>query len=54
VFETLLAEARNLRNAELSDQQAKAGVAGEQLRLPAIVLAFGFMMLVLYPALTRF
>ena len=54
VFETLLAEARNLRNAELSDQQAKAGVAGEQLTLPAIVLAFGFIMLVLYPALTRF
>lgn len=54
VFETLLAEARNLRNAELSDQQEKAGVAGERLTLPAIVLAFGFIMLVLYPALTRF
>jgi hypothetical protein len=54
VFETLLAEARNLRNAELSDQQAKAGVAGEQLTLPAIVIATGFIMLVLYPALTRF
>ena len=54
VFETLLAEARNLRNAELNDQQAKAGVAAEQLTLPAIVLAFGFIMLVLYPALTRF
>ena len=54
VFETLLAEARNLRNAELSEQQARAGVAGEQLSLPAIVLAFGFIMLVLYPALTRF
>jgi len=54
VFETLLAEARNLRNAELSDQQERAGVAGEQLTLPAIVLATGFMMLVLYPALTRF
>jgi tight adherence protein C len=54
VFETLLAEARNLRNAELSDQQAKAGVAAEQLTLPAIVLALGFIMLVLYPALTRF
>jgi len=54
VFETLLAEARNLRNAELSDQQTQAGVAGEQLSLPAIVLAFGFIMLVLYPALTRF
>ena len=50
----LLAEARNLRNAELSDQQEKAGVAGEQLTLPAIVLALGFIMLVLYPALTRF
>ena len=54
VFETLLAEARNLRNAELSHQQERAGVAGEQLTLPAIVLATGFMMLVLYPALTRF
>ena len=54
VFETLLAEARNLRNAELADQQTKAGVAGEQLTLPAIVLAFGFIMFVLYPALTRF
>ena len=54
VFETLLAEARNVRNAELSDQQAEAGVAGERLTLPAIVLAFGFIMLVLYPALTRF
>jgi len=54
VFETLLAEARNLRNAELSDQQGQAGVAGERLTLPAIVLAFGFILLVLYPALTRF
>jgi hypothetical protein len=54
VFETLLAEARNLRNAELSDQQAKAGVAGEQLTLPGIVIAVGFMMLILYPALARF
>jgi len=54
VFETLLAEARNLRNAELTDQQAKAGVAGEQRTLPAIVIATGFIMLVLYPALTRF
>jgi tight adherence protein C len=54
VFETLLAEARNLRNAELADLQAKAGVSGERLTLPAVVLAFGFIMLVLYPALTRF
>jgi hypothetical protein len=54
VFATLLAEAANLRNAELSDQQERAGVAGEQLTLPAIVLATGFIMLVLYPALTRF
>lgn len=54
VFATLLAEAANMRNAELSDQQAKAGVASEQLSLPAIVLATGFIMLVLYPALTRF
>jgi hypothetical protein len=54
VFETLLAEARNLRSAELADQQAKAGVAGERLTLPAIVIATGFIMLVLYPALTRF
>lgn len=54
VFETLLAEARNLRNAELAEQQTKAGVVGERLSLPAIVLAFGFIMLVLYPALTRF
>ena len=38
----------------LADQQAKAGVASEQLSLPAIVLATGFIMLVLYPALTRF
>src|SRR4029078_5540700 len=47
VFETLLGGGRNLRNAELTDQQAKAGVAGERLTLPAIVLAFGFIMLVL-------
>lgn len=54
VFGTLLAEARNLRNAELTDQQAKAGVASEQLTLPGILFATGFIMLVLYPALTRF
>jgi tight adherence protein C len=54
VFGTLLAEARNLRNAELTDQQTKAGVAGERLMLPSILLATGFIMLVLYPALTRF
>lgn len=54
VFETLLAEARNLRNAELAEQKSRAGVAGERLTLPGVVLMAGFFVLLMYPTSTRF
>jgi hypothetical protein len=53
VFDTLLAEARNLHHAELSDQQAEANAASERLIQPIGLLAFGFVVMILIPPLLR-
>lgn len=53
VFDTLLAEARNLHHAELSDQQADANAASERLIQPIGLLAFAFVVMILIPPLIR-
>jgi tight adherence protein C len=53
VFDTLLAEARNLHHAELSAQQAEANAASERLIQPLGLLAFGFVLMILIPPLLR-
>ena len=53
VFDTLLAEARNLHHAELAAQQAEANAASERLIQPLGLLAFGFVLLILIPPLLR-
>ena len=53
VFDTLLAEARNLHHAELSAQQAKDNAASERLIQPLGLLAFGFVLMILIPPLLR-
>jgi tight adherence protein C len=53
VFDTLLAEARNLHHAELSAQQAEANAASERLIQPLGLLAFGFVLMILIQPLLR-
>ena len=53
VFDTLLAEARNLHHAELSAQHAEANAASERLIQPLGLLAFGFVLMILIPPLLR-
>ena len=53
VFDTLLAEARNLHHAEMSAQHAEANTASERLIQPLGLLAFGFVLMILIPPLIR-
>lgn len=53
VFDTLLAEARNLHHAELSTQRAEANATSERLIQPIGLLAFGFVVMLLIPPLLR-
>ncbi len=53
VFDTLLAEARSLRHAEMAAQQARANATSERLVQPLALLAIGFLLLVLTPPLLR-
>jgi hypothetical protein len=53
VFDTLLAEARNLHHAELSTERADANAASERLVQPIGLLAFGFVLMILIPPLLR-
>lgn len=53
VFDTLLAEARNLHHAELSMQRAEANATSERLIQPIGLLAFGFVVMLLIPPLLR-
>ena len=53
VFDTLLAEARNMRNAQLSTEEADAGVINERLTLPQVLMAVGFIALLGWPAFSR-
>jgi hypothetical protein len=53
VFDTLLAEARNLHHAELAAHQAVENAASERLIQPLGLLAFGFVLLIIIPPLLR-
>jgi tight adherence protein C len=53
VFDTLLAEARNLHHAQLAAQQAEANATSERLIQPIALLAIGFVLLLLVPPLLR-
>jgi tight adherence protein C len=53
VFDTLLAEARNLTHAELAADQARANAVSEQLIQPLALMAVGFFLLILVPPLLR-
>jgi hypothetical protein len=53
VFNTLLAEARNLHYAELSAQHKAANEATEKVMHPLMLLAVGFILLTLIPPLLR-
>ncbi|HZD67059.1 MAG TPA: type II secretion system F family protein [Acidimicrobiales bacterium] len=50
---SLASAAASLRAAVLSEAEAKANALTERLFLPATLLAVGFMLFVLYPALSR-
>ncbi len=50
---SLAAAAGSLRTRALSDNEGKANALTERLFLPAILLAAGFMLFILYPALTQ-
>ncbi len=49
----LTAKAASLRTRHLAAAKAAANTASEKLTLPAVLLCFGFLLLVCYPALTR-
>jgi hypothetical protein len=53
VYDTLLAKAAGLRARALSDAEAQANAASERMTLPAVLLGFGFLILVCYPGLAR-
>jgi Flp pilus assembly protein TadB len=53
VYDTLVAKAAALRARVLSDAEAEANAASERRTLPAVLLGFGFLLLVCYPALAR-
>jgi hypothetical protein len=53
VFDTLLAEARNLHHGELAAHQASENAASERLIQPLGLLAFGFVLLIIIPPLLR-
>lgn len=49
---TLASRATTMRSHQLTRLQARAAAASERLALPVIVLAFGFLVFVAYPAVT--
>lgn len=53
VADTLAAKAAALRGRQLAEAATAANTASEKLTLPGVVLAFGFLLLVCYPALAR-
>jgi tight adherence protein C len=53
VADTLAAKAAALRTRQLAESSTAANAASEKLTLPGVVLAFGFLVLVCYPALAR-
>lgn len=53
VYNTLLASARTLRHAELSDQRAEANDISERMARPLAALVFGLTLFVLVPFMLR-
>ncbi len=53
VYNTLLASARTLRHAELSDNRAEANQASERMSRPLSLLVFGLTLFVLVPFMLR-
>ena len=53
VFDTLMAEARSMRNADNVAQQEQAGKANERLVAPNVALFACFGALLVYPAAVR-
>jgi hypothetical protein len=53
VFDTLLADSRNLHHAELAAHQASENAASERLIQPLGLLAFGFVLLIIIPPMLR-
>ena len=53
VYNTLLATARTLRHAELSDSRAEANRVSERMSRPLAVLVFGLTVFVLVPFMLR-
>lgn len=53
VYNTLLATARTLRHAELSDQRTQANQVSERMARPLALLVFGLTLFVLVPFMLR-
>lgn len=53
VYETMLASARTLRHAELSDNRAEANLVSERMSRPLALLVFGLTVFVLVPFMLR-
>jgi len=53
VYNTLLATARTLRHAELSDQRTEANQVSERMSRPLALLVFGLALFVLVPFMLR-
>ena len=53
VFDTLMAEARSMRHADITAQQTQASLANERLTLPTVCLFVCFAALLVYPAAAR-
>ena len=53
VYNTLLATARTLRHAELSDQRTEANQISERMSRPLSLLVFGLTFFVLVPFMLR-
>ncbi len=53
IFDTLMAEARSMRHADVTAQQTQAALANERLTLPTVCLFVCFGALLVYPAAVR-
>ncbi|MFD8494887.1 type II secretion system F family protein [Amycolatopsis sp. NPDC059657] len=53
VYTSLTAQAKSLRQAALSADRAEANARSERLDLPVTVLLIGFLILLLYPTVSR-
>ena len=53
IYNALGAKAASLRSRQLNLAKAAANTASEKLTLPGVLLCFGFLLLVCYPAIAR-